>query len=237
LNNKTFLRHIKNQQNHWWFQSRKKILHQIISGINLKRFIYSLDFGSGSGVNIDMLQKYGNVDIHEKNKVARLNIKKNYNIKKIYKSLNFKKGYYDLILIADVLEHVEKPEKLLIILKKSLKKNGHILITVPAYQFLFSNKDITLKHYRRYELKTLKKIISNFKIIKISYSNTLLFIPLAILILINKTLKRDFINDAETTTHFIINKLLYYIFSCESFLLRFFKFPFGMSIYTLVKKC
>ena len=85
-------------------------------------------------------------------------------------------------------------------------------------------------------MKTLKKINYNFKIIKISYFNTLLFIPLAILILINKTLKRDFINDAETTPHFIINKLLYYIFSCESFLLKYFNFPFGMSIYTLVKK-
>ena len=42
-------------------------------------------------------------------------------------------------------------------LKKFLKKDGHILITVPAYQFLFSKKDEVLGHYRRYNKKLLKK--------------------------------------------------------------------------------
>lgn len=68
MDNKIFLRQIRNQKKHWWFQARKKIIDEIIFEINFKKKINILDFGSGSGVNIDILQKYGEVDIQEKNK-------------------------------------------------------------------------------------------------------------------------------------------------------------------------
>ena len=142
MNNKTFSRQIKNQEKHWWFQARKQIIDQIISNIKLKKKNNILDFGSGSGVNLNMLEKYGLVDVHEKNKFARIAIKnKNKKIKNLYSTLRIKKNFYDLILIADVIEHVRQPKKLLNNLKKFLKKDGRILITVPAYQFLFSKKD------------------------------------------------------------------------------------------------
>ena len=76
MNNKTFSRQIKNQEKHWWFQARKKIIDQIISNIKLKKKNNILDFGAGSGVNLNMLQKYGLVDVHEKNRYARTVIKK-----------------------------------------------------------------------------------------------------------------------------------------------------------------
>ena len=79
MNKKTFSRHIKNQEKHWWFQARKKIIDQIISSMKLKKNNTILDFGSGSGVNLDMLKKYGLVDVHEQNKYARTIIKKKQN--------------------------------------------------------------------------------------------------------------------------------------------------------------
>ena len=54
-----------------------------------------------------------------------------------------------LILIADVIEHVKQPKNLLKDLKKFLKKDGRILITVPAYQFLFSKKDEALRSLQK----------------------------------------------------------------------------------------
>ena len=158
MDNKTFSRQIKNQKKHWWFQARKKIIDQIISSINLKKKKNILDFGAGSGVNLDMLRKHGLVDIHEQNKYARAIIKKERKIKNLYSTLKIKKNFYDLILLADVIEHVKQPKELLKDLKKFLKKDGHILITVPAYQFLFSKKDEVLGHYRRYNKKLLKKV-------------------------------------------------------------------------------
>ena len=235
MDNKTFSRQIKNQKEHWWFQARKNIIDQIISSINLKKKNNILDFGAGSGVNIDMLRKYGLVDIHEQNKYARAAIKKEKKIKNLYSTLRIKKKFYDLILLADVIEHVEQPKKLLKNLKKFLKKDGYILITVPAYQFLFSKKDRVLGHYRRYNKELLKKELSGFKVENISYFNTFLCLPIAILTLLNKFLKRDYIKKVETTPNFILNKLCYIIFTAEKYFIKYFNLPFGISIYVLAK--
>ena len=235
MDNKTFSRQIKNQKKHWWFQARKNIIDKIISSINLKKKNNILDFGAGSGVNIDMLRKYGLVDIHEQNKYARAAIKKEKKIKNLYSTLRIKKNFYDLILLADVIEHVEQPKKLLKNLKKFLKKDGYILITVPAYQFLFSKKDRVLGHYRRYNKELLKKELSGFKVENISYFNTFLCLPIAILTLLNKFLKRDYIKKVETTPNFILNKLCYIIFTAEKYFIKYFNLPFGISIYVLAK--
>ena len=235
MDNKTFLRQIKNQKKHWWFQGRKKIIDQIISSINLKKKNNILDFGAGSGVNLDILRKYGLVDIHEQNKYARTVIKKEKKIKNLYSTLKIKKNFYDLILLADVIEHVKQPKQLLKNLKKFLKKDGRILITVPAYQFLFSKKDEVLGHYRRYNKKLLKKELSGFKVENISYFNTFLCIPIIIMTLLNKFLKKDYIKQAETTPNFILNKLYYIIFSSEKYFIKYFNLPIGISIYVLVK--
>lgn len=236
MDNQTFSRHIRNQQNHWWFQARKKILDQIISSCNFKKKIKILDFGSGSGVNIEMLKKYGSIDVHEKNNYARCKIKKKYrNIKNLYKSHNIKRNYYDLILAADVIEHVKYPSSLLKLLKRSLKKNGRLLITVPSYQFLFSKKDKVLGHYRRYNKKKLKDEFKDFKIENISYFNSFLSLPIILITLLNKLFGRDYIDSVETTPNLFLNKLLYVIFSSENYFLKYFNFPFGISIYILAK--
>jgi len=236
MDNITFSRQIKNQEKHWWFQARKKIIEQIISDINLKKKINILDFGAGSGVNLDMLRKHGLVDIHEQNKYARTAIKKKQiEIKNLYSTLKIKKNFYDLILMADVIEHVKQPKQLLKNLKKFLKKDGRILVTVPAYQFLFSKKDKVLGHYRRYDKKGLKKELKGFKIENISYFNTFLCIPIVIMTLLNKLLKRDYIEKVETTPNFILNKLCYAIFVTEKYFIKYFNLPFGISIYVLAK--
>ena len=107
---------------------------------------------------------------------------------------------------------------------------------MPAYQFLFSTKDKALKHYRRYNKKTLKKTIDEFTLVKMSYFNSLLFIPIISIILFNKLLKINYIKKVETTPNFIINKILFYVFSIEQITLKYLNFPFGLSIYALIKK-
>ncbi len=76
-----------------------------------------------------------------------------------------KKERYDLILLLDVIEHVENDKEFLCeIIDKNLSEKGHILITVPAYQFLFSSHDKFLGHYRRYNLKTVASLINSIKL-------------------------------------------------------------------------
>ena len=162
--------------------------------------------------------------------------KNNIKINKSFSKLKMKKNHYDFILVADVIEHIKRPKSTLLFLKKILKKNGYILITVPAYQFLFSKKDEKLGHFRRYDKKSLLNEIINFKVVKVSYFNTLLYPLIATITLWNKFFKIDYIKDVEKTPNLFLNNLFYIIFSIESFLLKFFNLPFGVSIYIIIKK-
>ncbi len=233
-----YLKQIDNESKHWWFKARREILNKQIKKYSAKKKMSILDFGSGSGTNIYMLSKYGEVDVYEKDNKTSNFLKKKFNkngIKIIKKC--FSKKRYDLILAADVIEHIKNDKKIINNLNKILKKNGLIIVTVPAYQFLFSKKDQALKHFRRYNLNGLKKLFnSDFKTLKISYYNSLLFIPIATAIIFFKLINHQFINEVEKKPNNILNYIFYSLFKFEKFILKYFNFPFGISIISVFKK-
>ena len=231
-----YKRHIKNFSNHWWFQARKKIIETTISK-NFKRKLNILDFGSGSGVNIKMLSKYGFVNIYEPHLKTTKYLKLEYQNTKKFKILKkIGKNKFDLIILADVLEHIKYDKKELERLSKNLNKNGHILITVPAYKFLFSIKDKILGHHRRYNKSQISKLFKNFDTIKLTYFNFFLFPPIALTIIICKIFKVKFIKTVENLPSYLINKILFNIFNIEKKMINIFNLPFGVSILGLFKK-
>ena len=77
---------------------------------------------------------------------------------------------YDLILLADVLEHLPNDSSSLRQILSLLKPHGILLIYVPACQFLFSSFDSSIGHFRRYSIPTLTNIIpDSFTIVSIGY--------------------------------------------------------------------
>jgi hypothetical protein len=69
----------------------------------------------------------------------------------------------------DVLEHIENENIFLSQVLTLLKDGGQIIITVPAFEILFSNHDVKLKHFRRYNIKSLKKLLEHNQIIIENY--------------------------------------------------------------------
>ena len=232
-----YKRHIENEKKHWWFVARREIIFSQLYNIKKKKTFNILDFGAGSGTNIEILTRLGNVDVYESNIKMRIFLKNKYKKNKKVKIINKIKKKYDLVLAADVVEHIKNDKQAIQNFYNFLKKNGHILITVPAFNFLFSNKDITLKHFRRYKKSNIRELLNkNFKIKKLSYFNFFLFLPIALSILILKVKKTKFIKFAETTPINWVNITFKNIFLLEKYLLRFLNFPFGISIIALAKK-
>ena len=236
MKNEVYLRHIENYRDHWWFQSRKNIIEKIIKKNAKKKKLKILDFGSGSGVNLSMLSKYGHVSIFETHKETQKYLKNLYKGTKfqVINSLNTHK--FDLILMADVLEHIKNDKKQIELLFKKLKKNGKILLTVPAFKYLFTHKDIILGHYRRYNIREIKEIFKKFRVLKLTYFNFFLFIPIALSLIFFKILKSNFIDSVEKKPNYIINFILFIIFNTESKVINTFNFPFGISILGLFEK-
>ena len=232
-----YQRHIENEKKHWWFVARREIIFSQICKINRKKPLSILDFGAGSGTNVEILTKLGSVDVFEDNNKMRKFLKKRFKKNKNVKIIDKINNKYDLVLAADVVEHIKNDKKTIKNFYNFLKKDGHVLITVPAFNFLFSNKDVALKHFRRYRKSNIKKLLDKkFQIKKLSYFNFFLFLPIALSILILKIKKTKFIKFAETTPTSWINAVFKNIFLMEKYLLRFFNFPFGISIIALAKK-
>jgi 2-polyprenyl-3-methyl-5-hydroxy-6-metoxy-1,4-benzoquinol methylase len=235
-----YIRQYNQNKNHWWFEGRKLILSRILKKFINKKKIIILDYGCGVGINLSMLSKYGKVFYYDKSRLAINYVKKKYYNKKFFINIDELLKYknkFDLIVATDVIEHIKNDKKEILKISNLLKKDGYILITVPAFQSLFSSKDISLKHYRRYNKDTLHNLLNkNFHVIKFTYFNFILFIPIAILIFFFKITKIKFINSVEKKPTFLINKLAFYLFAVESFLISKMKLPFGISLLFFGKK-
>ena len=234
-----YIRQYNQNKNHWWFEGRKLVLSTILKKYsNNKKII--LDYGCGVGINLGMLSKFGKVFYYDKSRLAINYVKKKYSNKNFFVNINklYKyKNKFDLIVATDVIEHIKNDKREIIKISHLLKKNGYILVTVPAFQSLYSSKDKSLKHYRRYNKETLRKLLNkNFHEIKFTYFNFILFLPIAILIIFFKIIKIKFINSVEKKPNFLINKLAFLLFAFECFFINKIKFPFGISLLFFGKK-
>ena len=92
---------------------------------------------------------------------------------------------FDTIVYIDVLEHILESNKEIELIEKRLKPGGHLIILVPAYNFLFSEFDKSIGHYRRYNKKILRNEINN-----ILYEKDLFYLDSlgVIASLVNKTI-------------------------------------------------
>ena len=233
--------HRENEKEHWWYKGRRKILSSLINDfIGYNKKITILDFGAGRGTNTIMLSKYGDVYVYEKDKKSQDYLKKKFeNVDNIFVLEEIDKNkLFDLVVATDVIEHIEKDQDIIKSLSELIKKGGNILLTVPAYNFLYNERDKFLGHFRRYNSKMIRNLTKHyFKTMKLSYYNCFLFFLSLVLFAVIKVLKfKSFITSAEKTPNSILNNFFCNIFSAEKFFLKYINFPFGNSIVYLAKK-
>jgi len=152
------------------------LVKQVLKNVPTKK-ARILDFGAGAGTYADILRKKGiNVECLEPDNVSRKSLKKK-GYKTIIDSKKLKPNTYDLIYTFNVLEHIKNDKEVMRELTSSLKKEGAIVIYVPAFDYLFSSMDKLVGHFRRYNLDTLKKYSkkNKLKIIKLGYCDPLGF--------------------------------------------------------------
>lgn len=192
----------KNESENWLHNSRRDLMFKLLKNIFGKQNNLSiLEIGAGVGQNTVFLQKFGKVDVVEVNEIGIEALRSIPNIRRIItKPVPFALDEsYDLIVIMDVLEHIQDDKAALNWIADRLRPKGILLLTVPAYQWLFSEHDMALQHFHRYVISDLKEIIPDgLKVTRCGYFNTLLFPIVAffrcwkIIFFKNKTKKSGF---------------------------------------------
>ena len=229
------------EKDFWWFKVRRFFFsNEIKRLINKEQKI--LDIGSSSGTNLRMFEEMGykNYVGIELSRIAISHCKKKGFSKIIYGdacNLPFQSSSKDFIIASDILEHIDNHELALSELKRVLKKNSFAIITVPAFNFLWSNHDVSSMHKRRYTKKILRNLLKskNLHIEKIFYFNFLLFIPILFARYFFKIFKINIKNENKINNRFL-NKIFEFIFKIDILLAEKINPFFGVSIFALVRK-
>lgn len=146
---------------HWYYISKGRALRKFLGGMKVPEV---LDVGAGSGIFSRQLIDSGFCDRaicidpnYVEEKVENYHGKPIHFIKSLEK--DFAKDSEIIILMMDVLEHVADDAGLLKTYGENLTTGGYVLITVPAFQFMWSGHDVFLGHYRRYTIKDLESVV------------------------------------------------------------------------------
>jgi SAM-dependent methyltransferase len=148
---------------HFWLQWRcRAALRQAAAvGLNAQAPLRVLDVGGGTGVLREQLEartawEIDITDLHP-SAVSQARRGRGRNLQyDVHEERADMVGAYDVVLLFDVLEHVEGPVSFLAALFRHLRAGGHLLVNVPALPVLFSGYDVAAGHLRRYDPATLR---------------------------------------------------------------------------------
>ena len=235
-----FTLHAEIEDRHWWFRVRREIIRRVLElhghagdGVHL------LEIGCGTGGNLKYLGRFFRVSGVDISPVAVAFARERLSspvLQGDFREL-YPDGFTDvgLVLLADVLEHIEDDRAFLAGVVERLPPGGSVLITVPAHRFLWSGHDEVLGHVRRYSPSGLRDSWGGLPVTEVyfSYFNTLLFPAIALLRLLARS--REAKSDLKLPSP-AVNRLLYRIFSLEKYAVGKVPLPAGVSLLALLRK-
>ena len=220
---------------HWWFVARRKIIERLIRDqVSPKPGARILEMGAGTGSNIALLQKFGEVDAVEPDDPAR-----EFAIRRtgvaikgglLPDGVDLADGHYDLIAMLDVLEHIPGDREALAALRPKLAPGGRILVTVPASPWLWSAHDVAHHHHRRYTAATLRRVFegNGYRVRHLTHFNSMLYPLVVAARAVGKLTKREGGDDAMPPK--ALNALLQRLFASERHWVGRRTLPFGVSL-------
>ena len=178
-------------EHHWWYRGRRRIIEVELEQLPIPPGARVLDAGCGSGRTLQELARYGEVSGIELDPTAAAAATErgpfDVRIGRL-EELPWDDATFDLITCLDVIEHTPDDRATLTELRRVTRPGGHLLVTVPAYQALWSQHDVDNHHYRRYERRPLGRAAgeAGWTVLRMTSFNSVLLPPAAIVRLIQR---------------------------------------------------
>jgi SAM-dependent methyltransferase len=233
------------QDRHWWFLARRRIVRQVLRDLQLPPRANILEVGSGTGANLSLLSEFGRVAGLEMSQEAiayaraqGLEVPGKVELRRgrCPEDLAALGRCFDLVCLFDVLEHIEEDLAALTALAGVLEPGGRLVISVPAYQWLWGPHDESLHHKRRYRRGDLVRLCgaAGLQVDRSTYFNSLL-LPLAVAGRVWDKSRGGKQVSGTALPPPMVNKGLQHVFELERHLLPHVTFPFGLSILAVAR--
>ncbi|MCO5325912.1 MAG: methyltransferase domain-containing protein [Solirubrobacterales bacterium] len=235
------------QDEHWWFVGRRRVLTAVIArqlaGAGPRQPFKTLDVGCGTGSNLGMLSRFGEVRGVDPAAAAVAEcVRRGWDVSVAEgEALPFADDSFGLVTLLDVIEHAPDDGPLLREARRVCRPDGLIVVTVPAYQWMWGPHDEISHHMRRYTKRTLDLSLerSGLRRQRATYFNTLLMPPIAAVRLLSRLLpEREARSDFDRPVGRlggIANRLLATIFGAEAHIVPAVSLPFGVSVLVVAR--
>lgn len=232
----------------WWYIGLRNVLKFYINrfSVNVPRI---LDAGCGTGKNIEYLMSLGYRDIegfdyspdaigfcHRRG----LELVQQGSILEI----KYPDAYFDVVYSMDVLGHLDENDRAVAVSEifRVLKPGGLFLCNSAALEIFRSQHDEVVNMKSRFTMQEFSRLfdIYNPKILKLSYRVFLLSPPVLLFKLMKKVVQKLNPSQIAKSDQLVfplgINWFLTQIQLMENLLLRWFNFPFGSSVFIVLRK-
>ena len=228
---------------HWWFVGRRAILLDTLMRFSGASHNKLLDIGCGTGLNAMLFSVNGFLVTGLETSAVAIGL-----ARAIAPSINIlatsfpsslvARDSYAVITALDVIEHIDDDKGMIRAVADALQPGGIVLISVPAFSFLWSVHDELAHHKRRYNRAELRSCLAmaGLEPVFISYFNFFLFPAIALFRVLSGALRFSRNVSDFSATPELLNSMLASIFAAERFLLRFFPLPFGVSLIAVARK-
>lgn len=238
------------EDTHFWFVSRRKIFFHLLDTLYRERPddrpLRVLEIGCGAGGMLPGLARYGTIHgldvahdyVHycKERGFERVVTGSGY-------ALPFPDGCFDLIALFDTIEHIPDDDRAMAETLRVLRPGGRVMVSVPAYQWLYSQNDKIAHHFRRYTSGRLRRVFegAGLTVEKLSYFNMLL-LPIIIPVVLAQKL-REKLGLLPPDQHNMskmpirpVNWLLTKVMSSERFVIPKLSLPCGHSLIGLARR-
>lgn len=225
---------------HWWFAGRRRLFSRLISALHPSPSWRVLEVGAGTGANLPMLHAIGagRVLACDVSTDALRHSRRSTTVARADAThLPFRSNSIDLLLAADVIEHLDDDRAALREFVRVLRPGGNLVLTVPAFASLWGPQDIVAQHRRRYRRPSLMALVGETGVIVSTcfHFNYLLFVPIWVARKILLTLGVSVASENEINTS-LLNRVLTVVFFADVDSAASVKPPFGVSLCVVAAK-
>ena len=232
---------LANDDCHWWYRGRRRVIRAMLDDMQLPADCAILDVGCGSGRMLDELRGYGIVsglDMSPES-VAAARARGHSVCLGEAAALPHDDASFDLITCFDVLEHTLDDRSTLREFARVCRPGGTLLVTVPAYESLWSAHDDANRHRRRYTASRLRRVASEagLAVDLDTYFNSLLLGPAALVRRIQRLRPGRSARSNLELTPACLNSLLELPMRLEARALRAgMRMPAGLSLLAVLRR-